>query len=227
MGTDLSRGKNPLNILLPIFIQFTAAGIYANSSTAMKWRWWWSREQMSDAGKAGQSRVAFGTGACLCWFKVYVNNRLCVPLGVLFYLIGAVAERGDPTPVLLSAGLFAPLQGGCGCRVSCQCADLINVFLSVCFSSLNWWTDSMQPVVAWSLGLMSDGEMEMCGWDEGEAAILVAACAHCWLSINETTFSFSIQSPEPQAIGCLVCKNPAADWGLLKLVMFLCFNKIV
>lgn len=58
---------------------------------------------MTEAGKAGQSRTGFGTSACLCWFKVYINNSLCVQFNVLCYLIGAVAERGDPTPLLLSA----------------------------------------------------------------------------------------------------------------------------
>lgn len=58
---------------------------------------------MTYAGKAGRSRAAFGTSACLCWFKVYINNSLCVQFNVLFYLIGAVTERGDPTQLLLSA----------------------------------------------------------------------------------------------------------------------------
>lgn len=43
--------------------------------------------------------------------------------------------------------------------------------------------------------------------DEEEAPILVAACVHCCLSMNETDFSSSVQSAEPQAVAVLPVKT--------------------
>lgn len=96
-----------------------------------------------DAGKAGQSGAAFGTSACLCWFKVYVTNSLwAVWCCVLSDWSCQWKGRSHSTAPSRTVSLLLHCWWICGCRVSCQCADLINILLSslfLIFKLANWF----------------------------------------------------------------------------------------